>query len=318
MPWLLAAVEDLPGGRSCGGRILRLSVAETDAACICPGYDGGGTVPLQPFAVGFVPPKTIVTASEDGSVLAIDADTDRVIWEEPSVDQPGDIFTIRDTDDSPLVVLASRRRGSFALRELRFYDAATGGDPIVRAFNGDLPLGLGVPSVTQSTIDPQTFRAVDPNNYAAVDVNPWTDTLVEPAYTASRAGYYVQDGYAAYVDGRHRTVWTGTRSDLPGSPSRVWEVSMADGSGDQRLGSGDECTLYDDGLDYDVSCDFLHAVPDPTVFNQKLVLCDYVDGRRIARMRVGSRCLDILEQDDIFDSARIARLALALPTYWAP
>jgi len=318
MPWLLAAVEDLPGGRSCGGRILRLSVAETDAACICPGYDGGGAVPGQPFAVGFVPPKTIITASEDGSVLAIDADTDRVIWEEPVVDQPGDIFTLQDTDGTPLVALASRRRGDFALREVRFYDAATGGDPIVRSVSGDLPLGLGVPSMTQSTIDPQTFRAVDPNNFAAVDVNPWTDTRIEPAYTASRTGHYVQDGYAAYVDGRHRTLWTGTRSDVPDSPSRVWDVSVADGAPDQRLGLGSHCAQYDDGADYDVECDYLHAVPDPTVYNQKLVLCDYVDGRRITRMRMADRCLDILEQEDIFDSARIARLALALPTYWAP
>jgi hypothetical protein len=318
IPWLLAAVEDLPGGRSCGGRILRLSVAETDAACICHGYDGGGAVPTLPFAVGFVPPKTIVTASEDGSILAIDADTDRVIWEESSADQPGDIFAIEGEDGTALVALATRRRGDFALREVRLYDAATGGEPIVRSISGDLPLGLGVPSVTQSTIDPQTFRAVDPNNYAAVDVNPWTDTRIEPAYTASREGYYVQDGYAAYVDGRHRTLWTGTRSDLPDSPSRVWDVSVVDAAGDQRLDPGNHCALYDDGFDYDVECDYLHAVPDPTVFNQKLVLCDYAGGRRITRMRAVDRCLDILEGGDLFDSARIARLALALPTYWAP
>ena len=89
MPWLLAAIEDLPGGRACGGRVLRLSVAETDAPCICTGYDGGGLVPELAFAVGFVPPKTIVTASEGGRIVAIDADTDRALWEEPVAYQPG-------------------------------------------------------------------------------------------------------------------------------------------------------------------------------------------------------------------------------------
>lgn len=318
MPWLLAAVEDLPGGRSCGGRILRLSVAETDAACVCTGYDGGGLVPDQPFAVGFVPPRTIVTASEDGSILAIDADTDRVIWEAPSADQPGDLFVIHDTAGVPLVGHATRPRGSGDLRQVRFYDAATGGEPIVRTLNGDLPLGLGVLSMTQSSIDPQTFRAVDPNDYAAVDVNPWTDTLIEPAYTAARGGHFVQDGYAAFVGRRHRTVWTGTRSDLAGVPSRVWQVSEASGAADQRLGPGNHCDAFDDGLPYDVTCDYLHAVPDPTVFNQMLVLCDHAGGRRITRMRAVDRCLDLIEQDALFDSARIARLALALPTYWAP
>ncbi len=317
MPWLLAAIEDLPGGRSCGGRILRLSVAESDA-CLCHGYDAGGTLPDLPFAVGFVPPKTIVTASEDGSILAIDADTDRRIWEEPSSDQPGDLFVVNGTDGKPLVAHATRPRGSSAIREVRFYDAATGGDPIVRMTSGDLPVGLGVLSMTHSTFDPQTFRVVDPNNYAAADVNPWTDTRIEPAYTASRSGHFVQDIYAAYVDGRHRTVWTGTRSDLPDSPPRVWQVNDATGATDLRLGLGNFCDQLDDGADYDESCSYLHAVPDPTVFNQSIVLCDFVGGRRITRLRATDRCLDLFDQSELFDSARIARLALALPTYWAP
>lgn len=318
MPWLLAAIEDLPGGRDCGGRILRMSVAETDAPCICHGYDAAGAVPDLPFAVGFVPPKTIVTASEDGTILAIDADTDRAIWQEPSSEQPGDLFVVHGTDGEPLVAHATRPRGSGAIRQVRFYDAATGGDPTVRMTNGDLPVGLGVLSMTQSTLDPMTFRVVDPNNYAAADVNPWTDTRIEPAYTASRSGHFVQDIYAAYVDGRHRTVWTGTRSDLPDSPARVWEINEATGAADLRLGPGNHCAELDDGGDYDVDCTYLHAVPDPTVFNQTLVLCDFIDGRRITRLRATDSCLDVFDQGELFDSARIARLALALPTYWAP
>lgn len=318
MPWLLAAIEDLPGGMACGGRVARLSVAETDAPCICSGYDGGGALPDQPQVVGFVPPSTLVTASTNGEIVAMDAATDQVRWSVELTGHPADVFALSDPDGDPVVGVAVRQPGLTHVGEVYLIDAAAGGTPTILRTNGDLPLGLNVVSMTQSTVDPLRLRALDRNDEAALDVSPWTGEASDPPYVAGRDGRLLATVYAAYVDGFHRTVWTGARTDLAGAPSRVWDLARADGAGDQRLPTEAFCDLTDDAADYDVECEYLHAVPDPTVFNQQLVLCQHPAGRRITRLRVVSRCLDVLEQDQLYDSARIAHLALALSSYWEP
>ena len=321
MPWLLASIEDLPGGRVCGGRIARFSVAAGDTPCVCTGYDLQGSLPPQPVVVGFVPPSTVVTADFNGRILAIDAGTDRELWSVAISGMPSDVFTLESPEGVPYVGVALKQGGQSHVSEIQLIDASPGADrtPIVRRTNGDLGLGLNVASVTQSSTDRLSFRSLDRNDEAALDLNPWTGAIGDPPYVPARSGAYLSTLYSARVGSFHRTVWTGVRQDLAGAPSRVWDVNHAPDDPDfVRLGLGTFCESYDDGADYDGSCEFLQAVPDPAVFDRTLALCAHAGGRRITRVRATGNCLDIVEDGAIYPSARISDLALALPTYWTP
>lgn len=320
LPWLLASIEDL--GDECGGQVWRWSLPGADGDfCACGALDADGAMPRLPFAVGFVPPSTVIVAAERDRVLAIDASTDTLIWDEPYEPQPVDIFAIYDLSGRPMVGVAGKTRGGGQIRNVDFYDAAVGGTPIRRTTNGDLPLGLSVAGITQSPFDRTWMRTLwNDGRFAAVDVDPWNDLRFDtPPHTLGRDGYYLDSVHSSWDGTFYRTVWTGVRSDLPDRPSGIYRIARADDAGDNRLPLSDGCDELPDGSDWDVDCDWIHAVADPALNTSSIGLCEHAPGeRRIVRVRSVGPCRVFVEQSTIYSDARISGLALAQTTFWAP
>jgi len=316
LPWLLASVEDL--GESCGGQVWRWSLTgPDDDFCACAPLDAGGVIPRLPFAVGFVPPETVVVAAENQQVVAINANTDTALWSEPYSWQPVDVFAIEDMSGRLMVGVAGSNRGG-DVQSVAFYDAAVGGAPIERAANGDLPIGLGIAGITQSPLDRRWFRALKSNDWAAADVNPWTnERFSTPTHTEGRDGFFLHTIHASY-DGRfHRTVWTGERSDLPDRPSGVYRLALGDDTGDNRVPLSERCREFPDGLGYDVTCEYLHAVADPSLNTSSIAVCSHGSGeRRLVRVQSFGDCYTIVEQSEVYERARISGLAIAQTSFW--
>ena len=323
LPWLLASVEDLDG--ECGGRVWRWSLTGEDSDfCACSALDAGGQLPDLPFAVGVAPPSTVVIAAESASIVAIDGRNDTVLWESPNYPwQPADVFAIEDLTGRAMIAVAGRMRGGRDIRQIDFFDAAIGGEPISRQTNaseGGLPLGLGVSSVTQSPFDRRWLRAVKSGTYAAADVDPWNDVRFEdPLHTVDRESFYLDSIHASYDGVFHRTVWTGERTDLPDRPSGVYRIARSDDPGDNRVPLSESCDRFLDGRDYDVTCEYLHAVADPVLNTGSIALCQHASGeRRIVRLGLIGDCVTVVEQSDVYEGGRISRLALAQDSFWAP
>lgn len=318
LPWLLASVEDLGG--ECGGQVWRWSLAgRDDEYCACTPLDAGGRMPQYPFAVGFVPPQTVVVAAESDRVVAIDALTDSVQWERSYEWQPADVFAIEDDAGRSMVGVAGRMRGGSAIRAITFYDAAGAGDPIERFVNGDLPLGLSVSSVSQSSFDRRWFRALDEmGSYAAADVNPWTnERYMDPYHTTGRDGFYLHTIHSSYDGTWHRTVWTGERSDLDPRTYGVYRIARSDDVGDNRVPLSERCEENLDGSDYDVDCVYLHAVADPRLNTSSIAICQHSGSeRRIVRLHLTGGCVTMAEQSAIHAGLRISKLGLAQTTFW--
>ncbi len=321
MPWLLAAVEDLPGAPNCGGRIARWSLATDDEPCLCTGYDAAGQLSTNPLAVGFVPPSTIVAVGNGGDVVAIDAATDRPLWTVPFEGLPSDVFALEDLEGNPTVGIGVLS-GTDMVNTVWLIDARAEADhtPIVRRVGDDLGLGLSVVSITQSSTDRRRLRALDQADEAALDLNPWTGAYGDPPYVLGRDGRFLSTVQSSFVGGFHRTVWSGIRTDQADRPSYVWSLyrGPADATGGHAFPVGARCLTTDEGADYGMPCTFLDAVPDPHTFNGVIALCERAGSRRITRVRVTDQCLDYAEQSDLFGTARIARIALAVPTHWNP
>ncbi len=315
LPWLLASVEDL--GDGCGGQVWRWSLAGPDEGfCACTPLTASGAMPRLPFSVGFVPPQTVVIAAQSQSVLAIDGTTDTVLWSEPYPGRPVDIFAIEDLSGRPMVGVAGSDRGG-DIRSVAFYDAAVGGAPIERSLNGDLPVGLGIAGITQSPLDRRWFRSLKSNGWAASDVNPWTsERFGMPNHTEGRDGFFLHTIHASYDGAMHRTLWTGERSDLPDRPSGVFQLARAEDTGGNRVPTRDSCQTYPDGLAYDVTCDYLHAVADPLSFSSSFAICEHGTQRRIVRLQSAGDCYTIVEQSEVYPNARISRLAIAQASLW--
>lgn len=320
LPWLLASVEDLQPGDACGGRVVRWSLGD-ETECLCPSL-GAGVLAL-PFAVGFVPPRSVVAVDQDGTVTAIDGDTDRVQWMAPSTGTDrlvADVFPLADPAGVVHAAVATTRRGIESVDELVVYDAA--GDVRMRWGPGGtaLPGGSGLASITVSSHADRRVRALKPNGgFAAAEIDPWTGTLIStPYHTLSREGFFLGTISALYANGTHRTVWTGRRTDLSPQISEVYTLRSTTPTEDNRVPLGDECTEGPDGLAYDAVCDFVHAVPDPLDDFHTFAICEIAPGeRRVVRLyHFGGRCRDLAQDTRLFPRARFSKLAIALPRYW--
>lgn len=318
MPWLLASVQDLSARRECGGQVLRVSVA-TERPCVCRSLVAGGALPDVPMTVAFAPPNVVVVAAEDDVAVGVDADTDRVLFRYGIAQQPRDSFFLHDASGAARIAVGVSRRGDTQVRQVYFIDPATGAGSSEMA--SALGLGLSDASITHSTADRSWLRALAPNGgYAAADVDPWTGTrMSDPPYVRTTSGSFLRTIYSFWSGGRHRTAWTGTRSDMPGRPSEVYQIADPVQRPDSAMPDGDVCTEGDDGLAYDVTCDFAHAVPDPTTAGKVFALCVVGEDRRLVHMRsAGESCATVVEHADLFDGARIWRLGVALDAYAPP
>ena len=85
-----------------------------------------------------------------------------------------------------------------------------------------------------------------------------------------------------------------------------------------RVPLGDECTEGPDGLAYDATCEFVHAVPDPLDDFHTFAICEIAPGeRRVVRLyHFGGQCRDLAQDTRVFPRARFSKLAIALPRYW--
>ncbi|MEZ4252324.1 MAG: hypothetical protein R3B99_29270 [Polyangiales bacterium] len=318
MPWLLASVEDLQDGDACGGRILRWSLGDREE-CLCPSLTGGGVLDL-PFAVGFLPPSTVVAVDQDGSVYGIDGNTDREVWNDVSSSSDRlvtDVFPIADPSGAPHVAVAYNRRGISSINEVVVYDAT--GNERTTWLGSTLAGGSGLASITVSSYDPRRYRAVKPNGgFAAAEIDPWTNTVLGmPYHTLARDGFYLLTISALYWDGNHRTVWTGRRTDLSPERSQVYTMRSTTPTEDNRVPLGDSCTKNEELLAYDATCNFVHAVPDPLDDFHSFAICETAPGeRRVVRLyHFDGQCRDLAQDTRLFPRARFSKLAIALPRY---
>ena len=242
-PWLLAAVEDLPGGDSCGGMVMRWSLTDRENACVCTPLVGDAMFPEQPLGLGFVPPSTVVVASEGGTAIAIDGQSDSELWRSPVVGQPRDVFALEDPGGTMLAAVAMGDRGVEEIRRVHLINASTGIEQAVRRTNGDLPVGLGVYSMTYSPVDRTWLRALKVNGgYAAADVDPWNDMVIDdPPHTTDRESFFLETISAFYYDETYRTTWTGRRTDGVEVPSAVFDYRSSTLRVDNRVPLGERC-----------------------------------------------------------------------------
>jgi len=297
-PWLLAAVQDLPP-TTCGGQVLRWSLSE-GSACVCAPYRAG--VQDLVFSVGYAPPNTLVTVAEDETTVAFDADTGRQRWVRSYTGQPGEVFPIADPGGAPRVAVSGRRRGDTMLQDFRFYDLATGegDDPLnVR----DIGVGINAVSATSSAFDASWLRVTGLNSdYHSADVDPWdASPLRRPFHINSTLNGIVMESIVSFHDGRqHRVAFAGRRMSTP----NVYHFSRITDEGDNAVPAPTRCG--------DRSCEFLHAVPDPTVFSETFAICAEGTARSVVRVSAVDECTPLLQAGDLDDDDRVFQLAIAL------
>ena len=318
LPWVLGAVQDLDSRRACGGRVWRWSVTDRDNVCTCAALDGDGLLDPLPFAIGFVPPSTVILGGQS-SVQAIDAASDRVLWSQPIPGRAIDVFPIANPSGQLRVAAASGTVVGERANIIHIFEPAAGTPEQSWFTSADLGIG-SFESATVSPYNRQWMRVLKTSGSAAIDFDPWNDRVMNsPAHTANSSGYFLHTISATYSRTFHQTVWTGERTDLPGDPSRVQRVSLVTDEGNNRVGPGDYCREFMDGLEYDVTCDFVHAVPDPTKETATFAICDYGGGqRRVVRIQSSERCETLVEQTAVASDMRLWALALAQSSYWAP
>ncbi|MBX3250430.1 MAG: hypothetical protein KF901_24860 [Myxococcales bacterium] len=314
LPWLLASVEALPPN-DCPGQILRWSLESNDQSCVCAALRAEDTLEV-PFAVGFVPPNLVVAVEQSGAAVAIDADTDTVRWREPGAGLPRDVFALRTPGGEPRVGVATLRTGGTDIIEVRALDTVDGRTTDTWRTNGTFPGGLGITSITMNPYDPRQVRALKATSFAAANIDPWTGSIAtSPPQTAARSGYDLRTISALHWGSTYRVVWTG-RNDS--GNSRVFNQRSINVVDDQRVPLGDQCLRNADQLDYGATCEFVHAVPSPHHDMESFALCELSPVRRVVRLRhINDTCHDLLDDAAVFGRARISKLALALPDYWA-
>ncbi len=314
-PWLIASVEDLPGGQSCGGQVLRFSLSAS-GICRCGGLDAEGNLPDLPFAVGFSPPTTVVVAAEDDAVVGLNGLSDRFLWSVPNEGQPSDIFPIHQPgpDGSPRIAVANRRRGFSAIQSIQIYEPITGGLRVSVE-----PREFGASNISSATLNPldrAQLRAVKPSAYAAGDADPWTggSMVTMPYHTLDREGFFLTTISSFFFNGNYRVVWTGIRSER----SEVFSYRSVVPRTENTLGPGGRCDLEaTTRLDYDLRCAFWAAVPDPFDDTSSFAICrDGAVSRLVHLESSDNTCTTIVEGSELFESGRISDVSVALDHYW--
>ena len=324
-PWLLAAVEDIetrPGGQRCGGRIWRWSLQPSGQLCACAGLSGSGVMDPLLTAVSFVPPSTVATTARSGQVLATDGDTDVVRWSQRlTLDThalPEDLVAVDSLDGARNVLVAisspSTTDRIFEYSQFRIADGV--GSSAHRPDNDLNPI-----SMTQDPGNRRQIRlAHSGGRPRVVDFDLWND-MSAPAFLFEAESLQLFETVYAMHDGTYfRTVVTGRHNG-----SRIFHVAQLDDSNDIPLPTGEYCARRaSDGSNYDIDCDFLHAVPDPHSSDALFAICrnpdmvgDNLRERRIVRLD-GLECTDVVSQSSVGLAQRIVKLAIAAESLWSP
>jgi hypothetical protein len=260
----------------------------------------------QPFAVAWVDEHAVAIASTDG-VQMIDPADDSRTWTTTHTNLwPNDAFRIETPEGRRLAVAYSAHGISDDIRNVHVYEdrGAIAQDFSLNA--GDLPLGLGVYSMTQSPVHHDFFLAMKPIDYSAAEVDPWANVsyAAEP-FVQTREETALETIFALEADLQNRVAWVGS----DGEGSHVYYV--LDSTGGPRLGLSSP--LDCEGR----ACTFIHAVPDPSLNTRLIAMCeedgDYAT-RRIVRIRSTSDECEVIyeagaEPDP--DDRRISRMSVA-------
>ena len=311
LPWLLAAVQDVPGGRTCGNQVLRWSI-QNETSCACSSFSSRDAFPELMLSVGFVPPQTIVVGG-DGEIVGIDTETGAPRWTKSIVGQAREIFPLSNSDSDVYAAVAISRRPPY-LQSLRMFDTQTGSGRYTSDFTSDTSVfGSTIESVTQSSFDPKYFRALFFNGFAAADIDPWGRVRFStPPHTPAVDGFFFHTISSLFYDGVYRTVWTGERTDLEPHQSRVFSLNSRAIQNNNRVPDGERCLLNGEGEADLRACQFDHAVPHPRYSNRSFALCRIEGNKRIVELdHTTEMCVTVTESP--FESAHINRLAIALP-----
>jgi hypothetical protein len=298
-PVLLVGLENLGGGASAGGKVMRFSLSGTTVQT-CSSLTGAGMLPAQPMAVAFVPPDGVAAATRDGLyLLNLDGS---VRWSRPHTQLPIDVFPIVDGTGDTLVAVGYWHAGTSS-PVIDHVDAHRDGTAPVFTWTmgGGFPLSSGVRAMTQSPRDPGRLFALDnPSSTtpaAAAEVNPFTPS--KTAYVPYPAGQDLRTVYAFAQAGYNRTVWVDETENAI--------YYARENTGNAALLGPIKCAGN--------TCMLKHAVPDPTNPTGFLALCETAGVERdIVRFSsTGGTCDVIFPGVNAGANTRLSRLAVQLP-----
>ncbi len=303
LPGLLAAVEDLndtPGN----GEILRFNV-QAGVVTLCKSYRGSGVLPAQPLAVAWIPSIGIAAASPEA--LMVLNDDDSVRWSY-SIDGanllPVDVFPMKDMSGAQLIAVGYWHQFSTDI-EVDEVDAhGDSGNAPLYTWPTDgthLPLQFSVAGITASALAPTHFFALvtegSSEPAAAWDVNAFGNT--KALYAPDQPAYNLAS-IATYIEGSaKRTVWIDTKSN-----GLVYSDDVGGGASVQGpiIPSTSTCML-------------VYAVPDPTVSDGYLALCEpstTSPGRNLIRVAHSGAMTTVYAGAQLPSMRRFTRLGLIL------
>lgn len=304
IPHLLVAVEDLRGGP---GRVLRFALGDDLPLERCGDLTASGEMIGQPFAVAWVDEHRVAVATTDG-LQVVDPADDSLSWT-ASHDGlwPNDAFRLETPEGvRRLAVAYSALATPSDIRSVRIYDDGGGVLHDLLGNGGQLPIGLGVSSMTQSPLHHDRMLAAKDSSYSAAEVDPWAEvTYVDPPYVTTREGVVLESVFGLEADAQNRVAWVG--HDDAGS--HVYYVLDPDGASGRGLSLPLDC----EGR----QCTFVHAVPDPSLNTRLIALCeedaDYAS-RRVVRFRSTANECEVLFEAESLPGAsdhRLSRMSVA-------
>jgi hypothetical protein len=283
-PLLLGALEPLNGGTS--GSILRFTIGATGLTP-CTTLTGGGTLPEHIYATAFVPPDAVAAATTDGPwLVGVD---DVVRWSRPAASVfPVDVAPVVDTMGNVQVAIGYWKgfTSQPEVDRVSIVPDAVGMETN-QTFTGT------VLSFSASPLDPKHLLLLD-QIASASDYDPWLN---------SRSTYVMQEMVnlttisAAVQFGLTRVVWVD-------STSNAVRYSNDSGTGPTFLGP----------IACNLTCNLVHAVPDPTEPHTFLGLCEHAGTtvRDVVRWSsTGGACSVLFDGTAPGPNTRINRLAVA-------
>lgn len=302
-PVLLVGEEDTSNTNK-PGRVLRFSLAGTPRRC--PDLEGGGALPSQPFAIAWIPPDLVAVASR-GEVAVVNPATDLEVWKQSYgngayYDFPFDIFPLTQSSGSkPSVAVAAGQAGSQMYSIATFSHAGATG-PVYNINSTSFPLGIDWVSITADPLAPGHFLALAPlDNIAMQEVDPATPATVGAGLadtTDVLSTIYALDGGG----GKLRVAWVGNAAG-PDTSDSVYYLT-ANNMVSPPIGCRDR------------TCEYEHAVPDPTDPTRYIALCGHSGSliRQVVRFRStdtkGTACEVLFDGATLSSSKRLSRLAV--------
>jgi hypothetical protein len=249
-----------------------------------------------------------VAVATTDAVQVLDPADDSLSWSAAHAGLwPNDAFRLETPEGVRRLAVAYSAHGSSSdIRSVRLYDDEGGVVRDLQGNGGELPIGLGVTSMTQSPLHHDRMLAMKDSTYSAAEVDPWAQVAyVEPPYVTLREGAVLESVFGLEADAQNRVAWVG--HDERGS--HVHYVLDPDGASGRGLSMPLDC----EGR----ACTFVHAVPDPSLNTRLIALCEE-DGdyraRRVVRFRSTAEECEVLFEAGAMPDAldhRLARMSVA-------